>query len=621
MLKLASAFVALVLGGLAHSASFQPGDARIDPRDVRVCGRDGCLASGNGIMNVMDRGAKCDGVTDDTAAFNAAFGAAVARAGGSTIRIPAGRCVVNATLALTITGNKSIRLQGDGRDVSEIVWSGNTDGIVVSLASVGFSYFRTPTASAPVFRIEGVSLVSAGSGIGGTALSITSNAVSNAASGGGLAPNAFVRDIAIHGTAASMQGWHDGINASNLPSGMTITNVYVNFTLNSAPWNNVGAGIKLRGGAPDANNNVQLITALYTLTDINVQQANKAIDIGPGLQDVNMTRVSGNGMWGVYADYGPWSLNDQGGGQTSSIRYTDGNPLGVYASLYFHNINYVWITNSQPQPWLVDGAYSTWKAIDFEADDVTDGSGGVHHGQTGVINISGNQIVGGANLGTKNGSWTGIKISKAHDDVAAYNQQIISNNHIAFVDQPIDLAGQTVNTLIQGNDMNSFTAVFPVTNVGRNSFGVNLVNGVMESFIPTTGMRWLGPTGGAGFDLDAGGSATFNGNILAGPGAATIFRAPNGTASGSIAGGSDGAVHIGGGGLVLNTNSGVVLKQGNGVCWGPVDGTGNITSTSLCAVQEVATGKFLVFSTSGRLFSIDPGGNVVAKGSVTTGSP
>ena len=43
------------------------------------------------IINVLDHGAICDGVTNDTAAFTSAFSYAVA-SGGKTVVIPAGKC-------------------------------------------------------------------------------------------------------------------------------------------------------------------------------------------------------------------------------------------------------------------------------------------------------------------------------------------------------------------------------------------------------------------------------------------------------------------------------------------------------------------------------------------------
>ncbi len=72
-----------------------------------------------GPFNVRTLGAMGDGVTDDTAAFNAAI-TAVPPSGGE-IYVPAGRYKLTNTL--TITG-KSIAFRGEGQRNSTLVWSG-----------------------------------------------------------------------------------------------------------------------------------------------------------------------------------------------------------------------------------------------------------------------------------------------------------------------------------------------------------------------------------------------------------------------------------------------------------------------------------------------------------------
>ena len=357
-------------------------------------------------VNVLDQGARCDGVTDDTAAFNDAFAAALAKASGSAILIPAGRCIVSAELDLTISGNKSIRLRGEGRDVSEIVWSGSTNGLVVTLAGTSYSWLRTPATPAPVFHMDGISLVSARSGIGGTALTITSAAIPSQVGG---APQVLLHDVGIHGTANSAQGWHDGAAISNLPSGLHWDEGYIWLANVSPPFNSVGNAISLRGGPEDGNGCVSLISSLYYLSNINVQNAAHAVDIGSGVQDVDMDRVGGDANWFVYA------YQRAACGGTGSIRLSNSNPVGYNGSVHVENIENTWLTDNQPQAFQgpsVGAGWAPYTAFDFVGSIANEGS-------PGYINIANNQITGLASHG--NQPWVGISINKDFDVVTALN--------------------------------------------------------------------------------------------------------------------------------------------------------------------------------------------------------
>jgi hypothetical protein len=65
----------------------------------------------NEIVSVKDYGAKGDGVTNDTAAFAAAF------ASGRSVHLPPGNYLITPS---TFTGLTSLRIRGSGRDVSKI---------------------------------------------------------------------------------------------------------------------------------------------------------------------------------------------------------------------------------------------------------------------------------------------------------------------------------------------------------------------------------------------------------------------------------------------------------------------------------------------------------------------
>jgi len=75
------------------------------------------------VVSVKDFGAVGDGVTDDTAAIQAAINAA------NTIYVPAGTYKVSASLTAS---DKSIRIYGDGETISILKYTGGTNGITWS---------------------------------------------------------------------------------------------------------------------------------------------------------------------------------------------------------------------------------------------------------------------------------------------------------------------------------------------------------------------------------------------------------------------------------------------------------------------------------------------------------
>lgn len=82
------------------------------------------------VFDIRDYGGKVDGVTNDKAAFDAAVAAARA-AGGGTVTIPAGTCVLaKANLGTTGAGLTGITLAGAGMGVTTIKWVSGTGWLV-----------------------------------------------------------------------------------------------------------------------------------------------------------------------------------------------------------------------------------------------------------------------------------------------------------------------------------------------------------------------------------------------------------------------------------------------------------------------------------------------------------
>jgi hypothetical protein len=98
-------------------------------------------------INVLDFGAKCDGSTDDTAAFRAAL----ALTSPTTIRIPTGTCRISGA---ALTAASAVSLVGDGRGVSIIQLA---PGAATSGAVFSWSGYSNVTISNLTLDLNGAS--------------------------------------------------------------------------------------------------------------------------------------------------------------------------------------------------------------------------------------------------------------------------------------------------------------------------------------------------------------------------------------------------------------------------------------------------------------------------------
>lgn len=155
------------------------------------------------IFNVKSFGAVGDGSTDDTTAILAARNALVS-ANGGVLYFPPGIYIVSQSVTIDMTGQKAVRIKGEGTDVSEVRF-GDTDGLHVT-AGAGNYWLRAGGQQFSSFHVTDITIST-------TSTSNTRHALWY--DGGSLAgrpmPSPTVSRVAFRGATTMEQGWLTGL--------------------------------------------------------------------------------------------------------------------------------------------------------------------------------------------------------------------------------------------------------------------------------------------------------------------------------------------------------------------------------------------------------------------------
>lgn len=189
----------------------------------------------NDQINVRDYGAKGDGATDDTMAFDRAIAAATnvtaprAHNTGAKIYVPCGKYILTARLVVTMGPNAAIGFYGDTASCSELQWNVRDGGLDFELphqtmTSPSRSLAGASSGLGAAVDVEHLSFVNNAPGdvYTGIALRINQPIPTNSIASGG--PDQTISDVrwyslapGLGGVSGQGQNWRIGIEIAEAP--------------------------------------------------------------------------------------------------------------------------------------------------------------------------------------------------------------------------------------------------------------------------------------------------------------------------------------------------------------------------------------------------------------------
>ncbi len=400
----------------------------------------------NGVIDVQRYGAVCDGVntTADTPAFQSALARAALRTYGARVRVPAGRCLLSAGLSATLTNNQALSIEGDGADVSELVFTADTDGFTVTLGSAN-AWLRSSTTnlSGALFHMGGLSLIRGLATEGRNAVTISNTATANPGSRQVQLENLVVRG---DGAGGSFQ---NGIVLNKISVALVdnyyFRAAYAAGSTGAGATGSTGAGIVMASVAGFNGGGLNV-------TRTAIDYARTCYVLGEYLQGITISNSSCVGAQdGILATSASLS-NDLIASTTShwDVRHSVVTSTG-WNSLTFVN-NYI-LANDP-------GAVN-----DLTAFDITNGAR--HH-------LTGNHILG-------RGDSTGMRFVRISNTTAFDSQMsldVVGNAADGMTGEFATIAGQAANAMVVGNFCN--TCGTPGSDArGLSRFASNSINGEM----------------------------------------------------------------------------------------------------------------------------------------------
>ena len=393
-------------------------------------------------INVRDYGAKGDGKTDDTAAFQAAiaFATDVSRPltsnSGARIHVPCGKYILNAKLKITTGPNAAIGLDGDTASCTELQWNVADGGLDFELPQqVQTSPSRSLTSSAAglsvAIDVEHLSLVNNAPGnvFTGTALRINQPIPRRSITSGSSDQTIsdirwYARAPGLGGRGSSGQGWAIGIELIEAPFTHIdhVTGLQWS-TRGVAPPGTIGIHLVSTGGAKD------YYMAQIWITNYFNQGAYRGIGIdGHNIQGVYASGI----ILGENAKAIDWEAPTSDA--SASFTLTNSSLNGVFSSIYLNNVRQVMVNNTE----ILGGAWPVPIAQDYYAIHATDADNILLMNNTLIPPCSGCVVHTIDSAHKAYGIY--IEHSKAYDNQTS----VITGNSIAYGDVGIHAAGAQI---------------------------------------------------------------------------------------------------------------------------------------------------------------------------------
>ena len=373
------------------------------------------------VSNVLDSGAKCDGATDDAAAFVRAETLAASKTNGGKVYVPAGVCYLASSPAITVAAGKSIAFIGDGADATMLKFATGINGLAITMGAgsgasvIGMTIDRTGSTvagntglsitetgansgSVVVRDVDTQSDSYPGSWLQGIVLTSTDNAVvDHVYTIAGFPPEnsdglliqglsgIYAIDTKI--TNSKFQGGNIGLHASGYVQGVEASDIYSIAGNYGVSWT-------------DGLANPQYVAELLEITNSHLN----AIKEDAQVAGVSLT-LSDNLLWrwpDGSGDSTSWTGVDLNGAGSSIVHHNNVN--GGNGGTFTGSEYFVHLTNSASTvesgntiltingPYVqIDGASSVSNSI---TDNVVNGAGDLVDNSGGYNHAEGNSVSG-----------------------------------------------------------------------------------------------------------------------------------------------------------------------------------------------------------------------------------
>ena len=352
----------------------------------------------------------CNGVTDDHDALAEALTALPDK--GSTVAVlPPGRCRIGASVLVTLRGNQTAVIAGQGPYATELVFSGPGDGLVIRYESQA-SYTRDASTGAAL-HVSGLSIVHA-EGLGGDGLRIEGDSANEA---GVVQPDTILADVVVRGGSGG-SGWARGVVLQDVAN-TALRHLSLMCPNANHPMTAQASGLWI-------GTTGQRYATRHNLVDLSTWGCGTGVAIGERVQGVAI--VNGNftgGRIGVH-----WNSV----GRQELLAVSNSQFSTFEAGVRVFNVQNVQLTGNT---FYNQNAYAavpgSWVAIDLaEADN--------------------SQVTGNGIMGLGRGEETGLHIVNDLAMVAADQPTIVSGNTFSNLNGPaLYTANDTSGVLFTGN--------------------------------------------------------------------------------------------------------------------------------------------------------------------------